>query len=116
MTNPVLEADPQYLSADTAAGVRLAMVNLSWDEWEPRPGSFASAYIAQQEGAVAQYLAAGWTVAVDVGLQTPPSWALDLPYGQLVDQDGDASGTPDYEFSQAVRTPPATHISRERAP
>jgi hypothetical protein len=50
-------------------------------------------------------------VAVDVGLQYPPSWALDLPYGQLVDQDGNASGTPDYEFSEAVQAAATTYIS-----
>ena len=107
----VLLADPDYLSADTAAGLRLAMMNIQWNEWEPEQGSFDSAYISQQEAAVAHYLAAGWTVAVDVGLQTPPSWALDLPYGQLVDQDGNSSGTPDYEFSAAVRAAAATYIT-----
>jgi hypothetical protein len=107
----VLNADPQYLSADTAAGVRLAMINIGWDEWEPEQGSFDSAYISQQAAAVAEYLSAGWTVAVDVGLQYPPSWALGLPYGQLVDQYGNSSATPDYEFSEAVRAAAATYIS-----
>jgi hypothetical protein len=107
----VLLADPDYLSADTAAGLRLAMINIGWDEWEPEQGSFDDAYISQQAATVAEYLSAGWTVAVDVGLQSPPSWALGLPYGQLVDQDGNSSGTPDYEFSEAVRAAATTYIS-----
>jgi hypothetical protein len=107
----VLAADPDYLSADTAAGLRLAMINIGWDEWEPEQGSFDDAYISQQAATVAEYLSAGWTVAVDVGLQSPPSWALGLPYGQLVDQDGNSSGTPDYEFSEAVRAAATTYIS-----
>ncbi len=107
----VLAADPDYLSADTAAGLRLAMINIGWDEWEPEQGSFDDAYISQQAATVAEYLSAGWTVAVDVGLQSPPSWALGLPYGQLVHQDGNSSGTPDYEFSEAVRAAATTYIS-----
>ena len=87
------------------------MINLMWNQWEPEQGSFDSAYISQQAATVAEYLSAGWTVAVDVGLQYPPSWALALPYGQLVDQDGNASGTPDYEFSAAVRAAAAAYIS-----
>ena len=49
----VLAADPDYLSADTAAGLRLAMINIGWDEWEPEQGSFDDAYISQQAATVA---------------------------------------------------------------
>jgi hypothetical protein len=106
----VLDADPQFLSADAAAGIRLATMDIGWDQWEPEQGSFDSAYISQMAADVAEYLSAGWKVGIDVGLQSPPSWALGLPYGQLVDQNGDTSGTPDYEFSEAVRAAATTYI------
>lgn len=108
----VLAADPQYMAADQAAGIREAMMNISWSAWEPAEGQVDSSYVAQQVAIANQYRANGWTVAVDVGLQAPPSWVLLQPDGQLMGQNGDASGEADYEYSQAVRSAAAWYIAQ----
>lgn len=106
----VLQADPRWLKADTAAGLRLAMVNVYWNEWEPAEGRFDHRYARQVKHTLDQYRAAGWQVAVDIGLQTPPRWVLRLPSGALTDQNGTRSGA-DFEFSQQVRAVADRYIS-----
>jgi hypothetical protein len=96
--------------SDHAAGITEAMMNIDWSRWEPLPGVVNASYVSQQVSTANQYRANGWTVAVDIGLQSPPSWVLALPNGQLIDQNGQPSGSADYEYSQAVRTAAATYI------
>lgn len=107
----VLQADPHWLSADSAAGIRLAMINVFWASWEPAPGRFDQHYAHTIVDAVDRYRAAGWQVAIDIGLQTPPAWVLQQPSGRLQDQNGDRSGGADYEFSGAVRQATDRYIS-----
>jgi hypothetical protein len=107
----VMEADSQWITADQTAGVNEAMMNIDWNQWEPQPGVFNSSYANLQAAAASRYRAAGWTVAVDVGLQSPPSWVLAVADGQLLDQNTNPSGTPDFEYSQAVRSAASTYIS-----
>ncbi len=107
----VLEADPSFLAADGAAGIRLATLNLSWARWEPGPGRVDSAYRQQVIGAVDRYRLAGWEVAVDIGLQQPPGWALGLPGGRLLDQRGQPASTADFEFSASVRHAAAGYLA-----
>ena len=111
MTLGVMEADPQWMSADQAAGVREAMINIDWSQWQPQAGVTDSTYVAQQVATADQYRANGWTVAVDIGLQAPPAWALALTDGQLVDQNGNPSGSADYEYSAAVRHAASAYIA-----
>jgi hypothetical protein len=99
----VLNAQPKYMKMDAAAGVHLAMINIGWDNWEPEPGRMNSSYIDQQLAIIHQYENAGWTVAVDLGLEFPPSWAIVNQSDQLADQNGNRSGTPNFEFSGSVR-------------
>jgi len=107
----VLEADPRYLGADARAGIRLATLNINWSNWEPSPASDDENYIAQQVAAIKTYRGAGWKIAVDIGLQEPPQWVLNLADGQLQDQSGALSGTADYEFSRAVRDAAQAYIA-----
>lgn len=107
----VLEADPAFLAHDTRAGVRLAVLSLDWALWEPRKGHFDTSYRARVVRTADRYRAAGWKVAVDLGLQQPPAWVLAQPGGRLVDQYGGRSSTADFEFSEAVRRGAARYIS-----
>ena len=107
----VLAANPSLLARDGAAGVRLATLNLSWELWEPGPaGEVSARYRSEMVATAEDYRKAGWSVAVDVGLQQPPRWVLDLPGGQLVDQNGAKSQTADFEFSSSVRAAAASYI------
>lgn len=107
----VLEANPSYISSDSHAGIRLATINLDWAEWEPSDGVVNYAYADSVEQDVARYRAAHWEVAIDPGLQQPPSWALSLPNGLLLDQDFSPATTADFEFSSAVRQAARAYLS-----
>jgi hypothetical protein len=107
----VLSADPAHLASDTQAGIRLAEIDVSWASAEPTQGSFSASYLAGVESTVAEYHAAGWKVAISPGFQSPPGWVEALPDGQLIDQSGNPSGTPNYEFSLAVRSASLTYLS-----
>jgi hypothetical protein len=107
----VLRAQPKYLQADAAAGIRLAVINVDWKSWEPAPRRFSKAYASKVDAAVRTYRAHGWEVAIDVGLQTPPAWVLHWRDGQLTDQNGNLSGTPNYEFNPTVRTAAGAYIA-----
>ena len=107
----VLNAQEQDLPADTNAGLRLAMVNIGWNLWEPNQGGFSASYMQQQVAKVKSYQRDGWTVAVDVGLQFPPAWALTLPAGDLTSQTGSLSGTADFEFSEPERLAASAYIT-----
>lgn len=106
----VLDAQPQWLRADRAAGIRLAVLNIDWARWEPERGKFDGTYAGLVRLTAATYRRAGLAVAVDVGLQAPPRWVLDLPNGHLVDQAGIRSAVPDYEFSATVQRAAAAYV------
>ncbi|MGH8918830.1 MAG: hypothetical protein ACRD0H_10950, partial [Actinomycetes bacterium] len=107
----VLEADPTYLAQDNHAGIRFATLNLSWAKWEPRPGRTDARYRAAVVAQADTYRAAGWKVAVDIGLQQPPGWAAAGRGGRLVDQYGTTSSTADFEFSQRARDVASRYVS-----
>lgn len=107
----VLAADTSHLQTDTQAGIQLAQINVGWNEWEPTEGNFDQRYISQIASEVNSYQAADWEVVISIGLQFPPNWVLNLPNGQLEDQNGKLSGTPNYEFNQAIRTAAASFIN-----
>jgi hypothetical protein len=107
----VLEADPSLMSADAAAGISFATLNLSWAEWEPQAGVFNTGYRRTVVAAADEYRAGGWKIAIDPGLQQPPAWALALPGGRLTDQFGASAPTADFEFSAAVRAAAARYIT-----
>ncbi len=107
----VLEADPALRARDRQAGITFATLNLQWSQWEPRRGLFDARYRAAVVAEADGYRAAGWRVAVDIGLQSAPRWALALPGGRLVDQHGRRSATADFEFSQAVRAAASPYIT-----
>lgn len=106
----VLIADQDNLRADYDAGVRMATLELKWGSWEPGNDVPDQAYRQQQRNKAEAYRAAGYRLAVDIGLQHPGPWVLALPDGQLVDQSGTVSGTPDFFHSQLVRDEAASYI------
>jgi hypothetical protein len=106
----VLAANPQWMATDHASGVSEAMMNIDWSSWQPQPGVTNTNYVNQQVSIANQYRSNGWTVAIDVGLQAPPSWVLSLPDGALRSQNGSSQNV-DYEYSQAVRSAASQYIS-----
>lgn len=98
-----LDSQPSYAASDAAAGVRFATVTVGWNMWEPSPGQINWSWVSYIQSEIRGFENAGESVIVEVGQQYTPSWVLNLPNGQLVDQNGNLSGTPNYEFDPTVR-------------
>jgi hypothetical protein len=102
------------------AGLTVATLELGWDNYEPSNGSFNSSYIGQQQQKLQALKAAGFKVALDPGLQYPPSWVFGLDSNTYyVNQYGDryAPGSAGQNvvnavFDQNVRTAVAAYIAR----
>lgn len=107
----VLLAQPAHLESDRAAGVRVAMLAVIWDRWGPTPGVVDAAYRQAIVQRVQRYRSAGYRVSIDIGLQYPPEWVLRLPHGQLQDQRGFRSDSPNYQFNGFVRNAAESYIA-----
>jgi hypothetical protein len=102
--------------ADTAAveaqsGVTMAMFELNWASFEPRPGVVSASYLATMKSYLQAYQAAGQRVTLGLGLHNPPSWIFSRPGSTYVDQNGAVSTEADFVFSQAVRSAAASYLS-----
>ncbi|GAB2932736.1 hypothetical protein GCM10027047_31370 [Rhodococcus aerolatus] len=118
----VLEADPARDGEARAAGITAVTLSLAWDRWEPRPGEVDAAYVGAVADRVAGLRAAGLTAALDLGLQYPPDWVLDLPGAErFTDQDGAVSDRGpggrlvDAVFVPAVRDAQQRYLDRVAA-
>lgn len=108
----VLGTDAQYRTADEAAGIKFFEFDLDWSQWEPSQDTFSSSYERQVVSMLQTYAAASDTIAVGVGLQSPPAWVSQLPNGQLKDQNGNvAQLAPNYEFSPEVQAAMKTYVT-----
>jgi len=96
---------------ESQAGVTMAMLELNWASFEPRPGEVSASYLATMRSCLRAYQAAGQRVTLGLGLHYPPSWVFSLPGSSYVDQNGDVSTEADFVFSQAVRSAAASYLS-----
>jgi hypothetical protein len=96
---------------ESQAGVTMAMLELNWGSFEPRPGEVSAPYLATMRSCLRAYQAAGQRVTLGLGLHYPPSWLFCLPGRRYVDQHGDVSDQADFVFSQAVRAAAARYLA-----
>jgi hypothetical protein len=106
-----LDTQPSTASIEGQAGITMAMLELNWASFEPRPGVVCASYLATMRSYLRAYQAAGQCVTLGLGLQNPPSWVLSRPGSSYVDQNGDVSAEADFVFSQAVRSAAAAYLS-----
>lgn len=92
-----------HASSDQAAGMMFATVTVGWNMWEPSAGQYSASWADYIRSEIRGFESKGLQVIVEVGLQYTPSWVLDLPQGQLVNQNGQKSGTPNYEWNPTVQ-------------
>lgn len=98
-----LMSDVERTEVEARNGVRVAMVELSWEDAEPDEGGFDQAYLdAVREDADA-HRRAGRSVTLGLGMHVPPEWLLDLPDSRLVDETGAESDVPNLVFNQRLR-------------
>src|SRR6266568_284611 len=89
----------------------MAMFELNWASFEPRPGVVCASYLATMRSYLRAYQTAGQRVTLGLGLQNPPSWVFSLPGSTYVDQNGGVSTQAGFVFSQAVRQAAASYLS-----
>lgn len=106
-----LETDPARASQEYAAGVRVAMQTISWQDYETADGVFDENYMTDIKSSIRTDLAAGMKVVISPALHYPPNWVMNLPGARYVDQYGIkapptwAGGyeEPNFIFSQTMR-------------
>lgn len=86
----VLQHDDARTAEIRAAGIDYTVLELGWNRFEPKPGEYNAAYIAETRAKLEARRAAGFRLCLDLGIQYPPMWALELPNGKYVNQYGDA--------------------------
>jgi hypothetical protein len=117
-----LQSEPERAKRNHEAGVRLAVLSLAWDRYEPRDGNFDPAYAEAMKQRLAAFRAAGQAVMLDLGMQYPPAWVLELPNARVVDQFGQpyigdrpGAGGANGVFNQNVRDRQAAYVARALA-
>ncbi len=106
-----LDTQASTAAIENQAGVTMAMFELNWASFEPRPGVVCASYLATMRSYLQAYQAAGQRVTLGLGLQNPPPWVFSLPGSSYVDQNGAVSTQADFVFSQAVRSAAAAYLS-----
>ncbi|WP_433803615.1 hypothetical protein [Actinomycetospora sp. CA-084318] len=105
----------EHSPAEAAAGVRAAMVELSWSRIEPAPGRFDDAALRALRADVDALRRDGRTVALGLGLHDTPDWVLALPDARLVDASGVASPYAALVFDQRLRELAEAYLARVAA-
>lgn len=98
-----LVTDPAHAQAESDAGVKVGMLELSWERYEPARGQFDAGYGAEMRARLLGLQAAGMRVTLALGLHRPPAWAFTLPDSRFVDQDGHVADQVDLVFNQVLR-------------
>ena len=107
-----LLSDVDHSPAEAAAGVRAAMVELSWARVEPRPGVFDDAALRALRADVDALRRDGRSVTLGLGLHDAPDWVLEAPDGRLVDDTGTVSPYPSLVFNQQLRLAAEGYLGR----
>jgi len=100
----VLMANETYLHSDYAAGVRLAVIGIHWDKYEPAPDVFDTHYRDEMMDKIAAYRKAGYQISLGTATQYTPAWIVKDPALQQQSQfPGDTSGMANLFYDQQVR-------------
>ncbi len=103
---------PERAGQEARAGVRVAMLELSWAGYEPAPGAFDAAYGERMRRRLAALRGAGLRVTLGLGLHFTPEWVRALPDSRFVDQRGRVSGEANLVFNQALRARAERYLAR----
>jgi hypothetical protein len=89
----------------------MAMLELNWSAFEPRPGVIDPGYVAAMRCRLRAYRAAGMKVTLGLGMAATPSWVFALPDSCYADQHGNVPREACFVFSRAVRRAAARYMS-----
>ncbi len=116
----VVGASGDHLAQEQAAGVEAVTIGVSWNDAEPSPGSFSTAYLSSVTDEMAAARSYGLLVVLDPGLQYAPAWVFSLAGGtRFVDQYGDVftggagsgNDVPNAVTDPAVRSAEGTYLA-----
>ena len=107
-----LGTSPVHAKQESAAGIKVAMMELSWRKYEPRRGVFDTGYEREMVARLAALRAAGMQVTLGLGLHFAPAWAATMPNSHLVDQTGRASAELDLVFNAHLRAVATAYLAR----
>jgi hypothetical protein len=98
-----LQTEGEHAAEEYAGGVRIAMMEIFWDRYEPDKGRFSAAYAAEQRQRLARLKAIGFRVTLALGAYDPPPWLAREPNAKFVNQNGAVSADLNYVFNQKMR-------------
>jgi hypothetical protein len=106
----VLQTTLEHAGAGRDIGLRVALVSVSWDRFEPKPGSINQAYVAEVLAKKQALRKLGYKLQIDLGVQYAPEWVSELPNGRYQNQFADRFRTkqsgesvPNVVFNSEVR-------------
>ncbi|MCD2188199.1 hypothetical protein [Actinomycetospora soli] len=105
----------EHSPAEAAAGVRAAMVELSWARVEPEPGRIDVAALRALRADVDALRRDGRSVSLGLGLHDTPDWVLALPDARLVDASGRTSPYAAIVFDRRLRALAEAYLARVAA-
>jgi hypothetical protein len=117
-TGPVigtLGTHPGTAKIEAAQGVKVAMMEVNWRDYEPQEGVFSASYAAAMVRNYQALKASGMQVTLGLGLQYTPAWALALPNSRFVDEYGKVSPEVNLVFNQLLRDQVNVFLARVNA-
>ena len=99
-------------ATEADAGVRMAMLEVYWDRFEPRQNVVSQAYAAEVKAALRAYQDAGMPVTLGLDMASPPSWVFRLADSYYINQYGQKASEPAFVFSNPVRKAAAYFMAR----
>ena len=110
-----LQTDDAHAAQEYAGGVRVAMMEIFWDRYEPEPGRFNAAYGEQQRRRLQTLQALGFRVTLALGTYDPPSWLAREPGAKFVNQNGAESNDLNFVFNRRMRGYLERYLARVNA-
>jgi hypothetical protein len=107
-----LGTNPDTAAAEADAGVRMAMLEVYWDRFEPRQNVVNQAYATDVKTAQRAYQEAGLSVTLGLDMASPPSWVFGLADSYYINKDGQQAAEPAFVFSNPVRKAAAYFMAR----
>jgi hypothetical protein len=99
-----LGTSPVKAQQEYDAGMRVAMMEISWRNWEPAKGTWSAGYEREMKERLAALKNAGMKVTLGLGLHFAPTWAYSLPNSKFISQDGKVSSELNLVFNQNLRS------------
>jgi hypothetical protein len=107
-----LETQSERAAAESARGVKVAMMELNWAAYEPIEGQFDEAYARRFQDRLTALQGAGMRVTLGLGLHYTPEWIFRNPDSRFVDQRGAQSSGVNLVFNQPLRGKAERYLAR----